>query len=237
MSNKLVFHDSRFEEKVREKLNVWEGDITKEMALTVTEFGCDYFDKEDIETLCKFRNLEELFLGIYDADLSFLGRFIKLKDLSLEYGNHDDILDFNVFKNLTNLEGLFVSGGDVSGMDLVNLELLKSHKKLKKLWLHEFGTVNLEFLKDMPWLEDFFCGYADEVFNVDNIGCLVNLKSLELVDFEVDNLSFLDSLPDTMSLSLCALGVLEGFGECEMEKLKRFKKLDVDEMNPWWKGY
>ena len=132
-----------------------------------------------------------------------------------------------MFSELRELETLFVSGGDVSDIDYVNLGSLTKLKKLKELQLHEFGTVDLAFLEQMPWLEEFFCGWANKVRNIDSIGKLQNLKALDLTDVEMDNLDFLDHLPDEMSLTLCGDIV---HSNVNMEKLNRFSESDVCEM-------
>lgn len=229
MQRQLVFHHHEFELDTREILNILEGPITEEDIKSITELDCSNytFDHNDIDTLKQFKNLECLYIEIGNVDLSFLSSFRKLKTLDLVYWDRGNILDFNVFTDLPELESLYISGGDISSMTLTNLCALTNHRKLKALHFHEFGTVDLAFLEKMPWIEDFFCGYANEVINVDSIGTLVNLKSLELIDLEMDNLNFLDHLSDEMTLDLCGDEVHSGI---DMDKLKRFAEIDICEI-------
>ena len=229
MPNQLVFHHHEFELDTRELVNIPEGAITDNDVSVITRLDCSNytFDHDDIETLKKFVNLEWLAIEIGNVDLSFLRAFSKLKMLDLVYWDSSNKLDFGVFASLIDLEWLFVSGGDISSIDLIDLDALTGLKKLKTLHLHEFGSVDLSFLEQMPWIEDFFCGYANEVINIDSIGKLLNLKSLDLVDVEMDNLDFLDRLPDEMELDLCGDEVHAGV---DVEKLNRFANAEISDM-------
>ena len=106
---------------------------------------------------------------------------------------------------MTDLKYLSVSGGEISDIDFVNVEALKNLPSLTSLRLHEFGTVDLSFLKEMQRLDSFYCGYANEVFSADSISCLVNLSELTLIGFEVDNLDFLKPLNKDLWLDLCTM--------------------------------
>ncbi len=229
MSNSLVFHHREFERDVRKKLNKPEGQITDSDVSVITELVCtNYtFKHEDLDTLKCFINLEKLFIETIDSDLSFLCSFRKLKELEVICISSADEIDFSAFSELRNLECLFVSGGDISDIDFINTNALTGLKKLTDLSFHEFGTVDLSFLNQMPWIEEFLCGYAYEVLNIESIGKLKKLESLTLIDIEIENLDFLDSLPDTMSLELCGLEIQNGI---DMEKLKRFSETDIDEI-------
>ena len=229
MSNPLVFHHREFERDVRKILNKPEGQITDSDVSVITQLDCtNYtFDHNDINALKHFINLEKLSIEINDADISFLSSFPKLKGLDLICINSENEMDLNVISCLRDLEYLFVSGGDISDIDFISTNALTGLTKLTDLSFHEFGTVDLSFLNQMPWIEEFLCGYAYEVLNIESIGKLKNLESLTLIDIEIDNLDFLDSLPDTMSLELCGLELQNGI---DMEKLKRFSETDIDEI-------
>lgn len=229
MSTQLVFHHREFELDIREILNISKGSITINDVSVITELDCSNytFAHDDIDTLKQFANLESLAIEIGNIDLSFLCAFRKLKVLDLVYWDIGNKLDFDVFTPLSELESLYISGGDISSIALTNLCALTGLKKLKTLHFHEFGTADLAFLAQMPWIEDFFCGYANQIINIDCIGKLRNLKSLELIDIEMDSLDFLGCLPGDMSLDLCGNEVHSGI---DMEKLNRFAKVDICKM-------
>ena len=129
---------------------------------------------------------------------------------------------------------MFVSGGDVSSIDYKNLEGLTKLEKLESLTLHEFGTVDLRPLRSMPWLKGFYCGYANEVFDIAAIATFSNLEALTLIDVEMDNLEFLDSFPDSLVIELCGLRVKKGI---DYSKLSRFVEGEFEEIEDfYWKG-
>ena len=229
MSYPLIFHHREFERDVRKKLNKPEGPVTPEDVFAFTELDCSNytFDHNDIETLKHFINLEKLFIEVRDADITFLGSFRNLKELDLTCISSKNPLDLSVLSELRDLEYLFVSGGDISNIDFINTNALTGLKKLTDLSFHEFGTVDLSFLNQMPWIEEFLCGYAYEVLNIESIGKLKKLESLTLIDIEVESLDFLDFLPSTMSLVLYSIEIQNGF---DREKLKRFSEIDLDEI-------
>ncbi len=132
-----------------------------------------------------------------------------------------------------NLRELVVSGGDVSSIDYKNLEGLTVLKKLERLVLHEFGSVDLRPLRSMPWLKGFYCGYANEIFDIEAISALPNLEELTLIDVEMDNLDFLNSFPDTLVIELCGLRVKNGI---DHSKLSRFTEGDFEEIEDrYWR--
>ena len=65
------------------------------------------------------------------------------------------------------------------------------------------------------------------VFNIEVVQTLKNLKTLTLIDFSVENLNFLDSFPDDIELELCGIEVKEGI---DIEYLKRFINADISEI-------
>ena len=124
------------------------------------------------------------------------------------------------------LRFLYVSGGDISSIAYQNIGALSELKHLQSLSLHEFGEVDLAPLAKMPWIESFFCGYANRVIHPEAIGQISGLKELELVDFEVHDLNFLDQLDSNLSLDLCAIRSKDIY---RPEQLNRFRKVDVSE--------
>ena len=229
MPTGLFFHHHMFELNVREALNRPDGPISAEEVAGITELFCNDFDfdPDDLDTLKMFVNLESLSIHIGNIDLSFFSAFQKLRTFSLFYWSDQYVIDFSGFADMPVLETLYVCGGDISSINLINLTALESCKHLKKLCLIEFGTVDLSFLKHMPSLESFICGYGDQVKGIESIGMLPKLRRLELDQIEIENLDFLDSLPDELTLDLCACEVHEGI---DLKKMQRFSKLALCDM-------
>lgn len=228
MPKKLVFHNPQFEYVVRETLNIYDRSVLTTDALSATNLDLTtfVFSNEDIDTLSCFINLERLRIISCACPPDFLKSLSNLKELDIDYLGICDGFDFDWIKHLKNLCSLWVSGGDYSNMNLVNSDALMFLPNLSKLYFHEFGGVDLSPLKQMQQLEHFFCGYADDVRHIDALKYLTNLKSLELVAFDVNNLDFLDNFPDdielTLSLNIC--------GNANLDKLSRFKNSDIYEM-------
>ena len=122
-----------------------------------------------------------------------------------------------------------VSGGDYSGIKFKGLDSLIKLNHLEELVLHEFGSVDLAPLEVMPRLKHFSLLYTDSAQNIETIGKLCWLESLTLRGLYIDNLDFLDSLPDYMELELCGIEVY-GRKELDVLKWKRFKKRDICEI-------
>lgn len=225
----ITFHHPEFEEAVREELNIMDGPITEQDLLKVNSLECFNFDfeTEDLETLKCCRNLRRLDFNNYTGVLDFFDSFPLLEELYIETRGQQNCVDFQVFSKLHCLKKLWISGGPASDMDLTHLNALCLLKDLRLLHLHEFGKVDLLFLERMPWLEDFACRYGNEVKDAASIGALMNLSSLCLDGIEVDDLDFLDSLPDSMFLQMCGVEVHEGINP---DKLRRFREVDVAEM-------
>ena len=230
MSDEFVFQNPKFEQAVRQVLNRMSGPISASDVEDVKEFVCcDYSLKQaDMEILRHFMSVERLDIEIDGTDLSFISSFQRLKELDVicwkSWGKKSGI-DCTVFSTLTELEGICLSGGMQSNMTFYNCDVLTDLKKLKELWFHEFGSIDLSFLENMTWLEKLFCGYGKEVKNIDCIGKLVNLKELELTDLSINNLRFLGALPCDMALTLCALDVHDGI---DLDVINRFPNIDIE---------
>lgn len=227
MSNVLRFHNKEFEDVVRQELLIYDRPLTKEDALLACDLDCSEFtfDIEDCETLCAFKNLDWLSINVGFEDLSFLKELPKLEELFMEFYRHNYNLSY--LTPLKNLRTLFVSGGIISDFEFHNFEELTKLSHLEELSLHEFGTVNLAALKQMPYLKGFFCGYANEVQNIEAISYLVNLEDLTLIDVTLPNIDFLRTLPSTMVLDLCCVNVLENV---DFKELERFEECDLDDI-------
>ena len=235
MAKELKFYNPKFEQVVRHKLLISDRAITDEDALNVFDLDCYEFnfDSRDYEALSAFENLEYLTINTRANELDFLKKLPLLEVLNLETWTENKVVDFNHFSHLIHLRELFVSGGAVSSIDYKNLDGLAKLKKLEHLTLHEFGSVDLRSLRSMPWLKGLYCGYANEVYDIEAIATLSNLQELTLIDVEMDNLHFLDSFPDSLMITLCGLRVKE---EIDYSKIYRFAEGEFDDMEDlWWK--
>lgn len=148
--------------------------------------------------------------------------------MELEVEGGGDLVDFNVFKRLKQLERLWVSGGFYApNLRLENVGALTTFENLVTLGFHEFGSVDLKFLEDMRKLEAFFCEYASDVKNVESIGNLKNLKSLELVGIPMDNIDFFDMLDENVEIDLCGVKIKE---EVNLSSPERFKVMHIEDI-------
>ncbi|MBR3918660.1 MAG: hypothetical protein IKJ59_07995 [Clostridia bacterium] len=225
----LIFHHPEFEQEVRERLSIFEREITEEDALLVNELDLTNFDfkGEDIETLFLFSNLTSLSIITGEQDSSFWNHFNKLQDLFWECWGHK--IDFSVFSNMKNLTSLMVSGGDCSGIEFIGLDSLINLTHLDELILHEFGPVDLAPLENMPQLKHFSLSYTDSARNIETIGKLHWLESLTLHGLYIDNLDFLDFLPGFIELDMCGIEIY-GRKNVDVLKWKRFEKRDICEI-------
>ena len=232
----LTFFHSEFEQEVRERLSIFDRDITEKDALLVSKLDLTNFDfkDEDIETLLLFSNLRSLSINIGEQDSFFWSHFPRLQDLYWCCWGSE--IDFEVFSNMKDLSSLIISGGDYSSIKFIGLDSLTKLNHLEELILHEFGPVDLAPLENMPRLKHLSLLYTDSAQNIETIGKLCWLESLTLRGLYVDNLDFLDSLPNHINLELCGI---ESYGRKEIDvlKWKRFKKRDICEIsikNPYW---
>ena len=235
MAKELKFYHPEFEQAVRQELLISDRAITGKDALNAFALDCSdfIFDSRDYESLSAFKNLDWLSINTRAEELNFLKDLPLLEELNFEICSGNNEVDFNCFSYLTHLRTLFVSGGDLSSIDYKNLEGLTALQKLENLALHEFGSVDLRPLRSIPWLKALFCGYANEVMDIEAIASLPNLEGLTLIDVEMDNLDFLDSFPDSLAIELCGLRVKKGI---DRSKLSRFVKGDFEEIeNSYWK--
>ena len=224
---KLHFFNKEFERVVRNELQIFDRPITEEDALKAEKLNCGEFTfhMEDSDTLSAFKNLTYLEINVGFEDLSFLKKLLNLTHLEL--GFYRSNFDTNYLLPLKKLEILFVSGGDTSDFAFHNFESIAKLPLLNDLGLHEFGTVDLAVLKEMPYIKSFFCGWADKVCNIDAISYLVNLEHLCLIDVTLPNLEFTKTLPDEMSLELCGINILS---DVDLSELRRFKECALDEI-------
>ncbi len=220
----ITTNEPEFELALLEALETEDRSIERKDLLNVRHLDCSNFDflPEDYFILKKCSNLWTLDINV-GGDLSFLSALPKLESLCLTTWETGAI-DLRSFSVLHDLYYLMISGGDLSRVDYLHPEGLTTLKKLETLKLHEFGRIDLSFLVKMPWLLHFFCGWPKEVVNVDSIGSLYHLQSLELVDMEIDSFDFLDSLPYGMELTLMDI---RSHKPLKREKTRRFKCREI----------
>lgn len=223
----LQFHNKEFEDVVRHELLIYDRPLTEEDALLAYDLDCSNFtfDIEDCATLCSFKNLDWLSINVGFEDLSFLKELPKLEELSMEFYRHN--FDCSYLVPLQNLRTIFISGGDLSDFDFHNFEELTKLPHLEDISLHEFGTVNLAALRQMPYLKGFYCGWGNEVYNIEAISSLVNLEGLTLIDITLPNIDFIRPLPSTIVLDLCGVNFLENV---DFKELDRFEECELDEI-------
>ena len=232
MAKELCFCHQEFEYVVREILSIHDRPLTDADVAAITELDCSNFSfrAEDLGVLSCFEGLRDLTININADDLSFLRKMPKLERLDIECWSLKEGLDLRALSHLHRLRYLFISGGDISDMDILHTEALVGLRELESLGFHEFGTVDLQPFGQMSWLKIFLCGWANSVKHVEAIGMLQNLKELTLIYLAMKDLDFLDTLPSDMELELCSLGVEKGI---PYEKLKRFYKGNFDEIDKY----
>ena len=202
--------------------NIYPSDVLKISELDLSEM-C--FDVRDCDVMCRFENLESLYINFGFEDISFLSSIKNLRVLNLE--SYCSTFDFKYLSELKGLKELFVSGGDYSSMRMVNLEEISCIDGLEYLGLHEFGYVDLRPLKKMSQLKEFLCGWADEVINYDSISELKTLKNLMLIDLKLDDIDFLRNLPAEMCLELCGINFTK---QIDTGIFDRFLEKDLSEI-------
>lgn len=224
----LTFCHPEFECEVREQLGIFDRPLTDADArnvrsLDLTNFS---FSLEDLDTLSRFTELTDLGIEMHIVSSSFWRSFSKMQDLYLCCWGGP--VDFDSFRKMEDLKSLWVSGGDLSDIDFLNLNALTNLKKLRILGLHEFGTVDLAPLREMPQLRIFYLGWAKKVIDIETIGTMTQLNELKLNGLYVDDLDFLYMLPDTLQLEMCGNHV---YGGVDPAKWNRFSKHNISEIS------
>ena len=104
----LTFNHPEFEQEVRERLNIFDRELTVADAMLVKELDFTNFDfkDEDIETLFLFPNLTTLAINIGQQNAFFWNHFPKLQDLYWCCWGFE--IDFSVFSNMACLTSLMV---------------------------------------------------------------------------------------------------------------------------------
>lgn len=230
----LSFCSSKFEKAVRESINVYDRALTTEDALSVVELDLTnlYFkedEEEDIETLSFFTNLESLSINL-DSRICFKS----IWDLGWTYCGRD--IDFGVFANMKKLKRLSVYGGDDYAIPFKNLDSLIPITSLEYLQLYDFGPGDLSALSKMSQLKALALYNNRRLLNVSAIGDMTWLNELVLEELYVEDLEFLDYLPDSVSIKISCVQLSEN-ADVKVKKWKRFKKRNISEIWKGWRDY
>jgi len=220
----LIFHSNEFKKVVQEVLCVFDREITTEDALLVEELDLSefYFKKEDFETLFLFANLNALSIHL-DSRICIKG----FRDLFWTYCGED--IDFCVFRNMNKLKSLCVFGGEDYDIPFINLDKLIPLEKLEHLELHNFGPVDLFPLCKMPQLKVLELHKNRHAQNISSLCEIMWLKELILENIFVENLEFLDYLPDDLYLKMNHIEILTS-SNLDVRKWRRFKKRNIYEI-------
>lgn len=231
MMQSLIFHNNEFEKIVREVLCVFERAITEEDALMVDELDLsDFcFEKKDFETLFLFTNLKTL--SIHFDDGVWIQGF---RDLFATYCGQD--IDFSVFEHMKKLKSLCVFGGEDYDIPFINLDKLIPLENLERLELHNFGSVDLSPLCKMPQLKALVLHKNKCLQNINDICEMMWLQELILEHIYIENLEFLDYLPDDIYLKMNHIEILTS-SNLEVRKWRRFKKRNICEIIARDKGH
>ena len=233
--SELIFHNSDFEWAARKALEIYDRPLTSEDALRVEELDLTFgkiFCTEDIGTLCEFRNLKSLYIEAVCSPSEYLSRLPKLEILLINYLGIPDF-DFEWLTCLENLCELSVIGSICSDQKVKNTESLAKLPRLDHLGLKDLGELDLSFLRLLPNLNSFFCGWIYRVSGVEAIGTLTGLSSLELDAITIPNLDFLESLSPDTYVELCGIRLTESG---DLSVLERFRDRDVEEIECYGDG-
>lgn len=221
----IAFYCEDFEDAVRQKLEIYDRPITSADALALEELDCSEFTFfDDPEVFRFFPNLKDFAICVGASGLYGLKYLTKLESLFVEAYGYE--VDYQIFADMSELVDLMVSGGDLSGINFINVTTLCALKKLRKLSFHEFGSVDLSFLSCMPQLEVFFCGWAKNIRNPEHIADLPKLKILSLPGNQKTDWRFLDKLSLDIELEFSSeINEIE-----DIARLKRFPHSDIYEI-------
>ncbi|MBR0238024.1 MAG: hypothetical protein IJQ39_08035 [Thermoguttaceae bacterium] len=189
--------------------------------LRLTGSSCQALAEMTTLESLKFRNARE----IMDFSFQELKTLVNLKSLSLE-----DLMitesALEILPNFTNLKELVIMRTDM--MDVSPIGQLKN---LKKLTLREM-TCDLDFLADMPQLEELF--FAESIVrDVDMkfFEGLVNVKTLDLwnTDLGDEALKLFGTLPKLTTLNIKNCAKITDTGIAELAKSQSLASLNLSE--------
>lgn len=174
----VVFNDAILESKIREAMNIPEGDITLEdaEAVTVLELSIDWdLNKPDNEKI---------------QDISALQYFKNLELLDIQF---HAITDISPLAGLTKIHSLGIGGNRIK-----DISVLSNLKNLRFLSIFNCEASDYSSLKDLEFLQTLFISYS----TFKDLSVLTNLK--DLTQLYIDNTQVSDLSPIS-NLNLVAL--------------------------------
>jgi len=180
----ITFTDAVLENKVREAINLPEGDITPEMAESVTE-------------LCLGNEWQEVIPeDVKIQSISTLKYFPNLFKLELQFNNLNDNTSYlSVLAVMPNLTIL-----DLNGNSLFDYNCLAVCKNLS--WLNISGNYgsDLSPLSEMANLSTLYISYSPEIKDISPLAALTNLETLYMENVSIEDYSPLSNLTKLKTL-------------------------------------
>lgn len=166
--------------------------------------GASYFGgKIDFNSLIEFNYLPNITsLCFEDQNFHCFDNLSVLKKLNSLILIRNDIQDLNFLQSniCHSLEELML--WSVNGDKQLNFDLLSSLERLTSLTLRENDLSNLSFLSSLNTLEDLTINLNSKIVNIETIGYLTNLTSLNLCYNRIDNISPISKLDKLKDLDL-----------------------------------
>lgn len=159
--------------------------------------GIDYVDEEEeLESISKFKNLENLDIGYIHSDtvmqLDFLSSLSKLKVLRIKTDLQSDISGTEVLYGLPGIEELELENID----SIRNIDFIRNMPKLNRLRLENCPIRDIEVLRGNTALIELRLDGMNALTDVSALSTMTSLRKLELLLLEAD------SLPDLSPLSV-----------------------------------
>ncbi len=156
-------------------------------------------ERDDLEKLTAFKNLEELSVDYFDNEkrnnLDFLTSFTKLKSLKLHFGSDTDLSSMDVFYGMPTIEELDFD--NIKGMKSINF--VKNMPKLHSLSIRHCSIMDLEPLRDNVTMTELKLDYLPSLTDVSSLSTMINLEELMISDIGVGSA---DEMPSLSNLSM-----------------------------------
>ena len=199
----IAFPDPVMDKKVRQALNIPQGDITAQAAAQVSELmlfndWSPQIPKEaqitDLSGVEHFINLQELHANFNAiTEISVLSGMTQLKRLSLG-GNQ--ITDIAPLVGLGNLEGLELFGNPIR-----DINPLSSLTSLRSLHIGGLPLSDISPLTNLSSIDHLYAGNCG-IRDISPLSGMVNMYRLELSDNYITNLSPLSGMTNLIMLKI-----------------------------------
>jgi Leucine-rich repeat (LRR) protein len=200
----------------------------------------------DLRPLAELTGLEELEISSnrYITDISPIGSLVNLKKLTLFNETYKGSIE--AISSLVNMEELFLVYRSRYYRELLPLQkleklILSSYGvdftyiaqlySLKKLSIHGGGAANIEQLKNLVNLEEFFIDCVDN-FDISWITHLKKLKDVGFLECTINDISPLLELPNLVSVDLWSSTVNDITPLLESTSIKSISGLIVENHVP-----